>query len=407
MSMATKAPWAAEHAALIVSAEFDSGRTVHASHAGTMIGGELLEAWLVLMPLWRMVRPTGTLRGLVQWLQERRVALEHAWSRATRFLPRAAMRLVGDGILVQSVDGWGLVRTDAGGHIWRQAPESLAPLRPPEEAVFHDAQCSTASNKQAFRRNMVAAPSRLEELLGDTQEMSRKRKREPEEPSQVQCTVVGPFAPWCVRNALTVFDTPGVLALHDVVRFYPTPGNDLFAVAFVRTAEAQDALLTALEQTQLPYSELADDVLARPVTGVECDITLTVDSLDFAATSLRREYDAAGFAERATMQPKRATSRFVPLQLLYETTPYTWEALAAVDQPGRRPIGIERALSGQYPDRFDASLHVPHKASVELAEQMFDACMWLGHADTVPEKGRALQILRQAVFDGFYLRTIA
>jgi len=78
-----------------------------------------------------------------------------------------------------------------------------------------------------------------------------------------------------------------------------------------------------------------------------------------------------------------------------------------VEQPGRRSIGIERALAGQQPDRFDASLHVPHKASGELAGQMFDACLWLGHPDTAPEKARALQILRQAVLDGFYLRTIA
>ena len=233
--MATEAPWAAEHAALIASAEFSSGGTVHAAQFGTMMGGELLEAWLVLMPLWRMIRPTGTLRGLVRWLQERRVALEHAWSRATRFLPRGAMRLVDDGIVVQSVDGWALVRTDAGGHSWRQGTAVLDQLQPPPEAVFHDAQCSTASNKQAFRRSMVAAPPRLAELLGDGEEASRKRKREPD--TDVQCTVVGPFAPWCVRDALAVFDTPGVLALHDDVRFYPTPGSDLFAVAFVRSPE--------------------------------------------------------------------------------------------------------------------------------------------------------------------------
>jgi hypothetical protein len=411
--VSNEAPWTTEHAALVVSTEIgDHGRKVHVCTMGTMIGGDLLETWLILMPIWRALSKTSRVfRMPLSWLNERRVAMEHAWSRMTRFIPREPLLMLGEDVIVQHViDGWSLVRKINGQYSWRQRTSSVTePLLAPPEAVFQDTQCSTASNKQAFRRNLVVASHRLVEILSVPEDPGRKRKRAlPQECQEVQCTLIGPFAPWSLNIALRAFDTPGVLALHEDVRFYPTPSRDLFGIAFVQSSRAQSGLVSALKSLELPYTEVLANCL-RSDLGTECDITLTVDSLDFSGTSLRREYDVAGFAERSMMQPKRASSRFAPLQQLFEedNVPYTWEAMAMMDQPGRRTVGIERALAGLHSECYDASLHVPHKASRELGEQLFNACLWMGHPTTCPELQKARGILRQAIFDGFYLRTIA
>lgn len=53
-----------------------------------------------LLPLWRALStPSAALQEPAWWLHERRVALEHAWSRTTRFIPREPLRMLGEASL--------------------------------------------------------------------------------------------------------------------------------------------------------------------------------------------------------------------------------------------------------------------------------------------------------------------
>jgi len=443
-------PWAAEHAAMIVGAEMhhappSAWRDVQAARLGSGIAGDLGESWIALSSFARTMprRPPAVLRALVGRLAAQRAALEVAWSRATRFLPRGELRLArvdacdpGAHLVVQQLQGAYLGRESDGAYVWRDgSPDLIEPLGAPLGSAYQDGVTITVSNKQSFRRHMVAVPAALASTLVEPQaanDARGKRRRDDEAPraaaaedsaetqaaSTVRptCIVVGPFAPWSARDVLAVFEPDDVLSLHDDVRFYPAPAGDLFAVAFTQSSEAHSRLVDELVARELSYEIIKDADLAARSAGpdaVPCDATLTIDSLDFAATSLRREYQSATFAERVAMQPKRMSSRFAPIELLFRSAgrpaPYTWEALAQLEPappPGaRRAIGIERALAPPGDPLRD--LHVPHKASPELARQMMDAFLWLAHHERTPEVPLARALLRQALLDGFYLRTMA
>ena len=177
-------PWAAEHAAMIVGAEMhhappSAWRDVQAARLGSGIAGDLGESWIALSSFARTMprRPPAVLRALVGRLAAQRAALEVAWSRATRFLPRGELRLArvdacdpGAHLVVQQLQGAYLGRESDGAYVWRDgSPDLIEPLGAPLGSAYQDGVTITVSNKQSFRRHMVAVPAALASTLVEPQ----------------------------------------------------------------------------------------------------------------------------------------------------------------------------------------------------------------------------------------------
>ncbi len=357
-----------------------------------------LERWMALAPVWaeidRMARPP---ERLVSNQRRQRRTLEQAWSKQVRFIPRPAVSMLADGSAVlQRTAESALVRDPAGAVRWRKSAAVVAWLAPPNDSMFHDSSANTAGTRQIYRRQVVACAGPVGELVPP---LSRKRRRD-DEPTH-RCVVVGPTDD--LDGLVELFGDPGVRGLYDDHRIWSDPAG-LVTVVFVERESGVDSVVVpALDR--LPHSAVPEVSLE---TDCACDVTLAIDSLDFAGPALAKNHAGMSFKQRLALRPRPGSTRYAVVELAGDPL-HTWEAVAS-SVGGRRSAhqlatfsaGVERALG-------HADLYVQHKPSLELATQLMDAALWLGR-DARADRARVDQaraLTRQALLDGFFVRVVS
>jgi hypothetical protein len=368
-----------------------------------MIGGPLLETWLVLQPLWEAVErsPASVVRGLVR----RRKELEQEWSRAVRFIPRQVMDLRFDGtVVLQETAASVLVRgMDGVGH-WRPVAAAPAPaLGPPPDCMYEDCQPSTGGARQIYRRRIMACDSEIADIVP----VARKRRRDdscqdqcsggdsggkascgPADPTHT-CLVIG-INHHQLHDTVLLFQMDGVHGLYDDHRLWPTDSPDRYQTIVFADSSTAQTLTDWLDGVRMDWEKVDEAGLA---VGNECDVTLSIDSLDFSGPALSRSHGRATRTQRAAMKPRVGSTRYRLLETFGHPV-YTWEALAARLPGEARLAGVDRVTR---PD-----LYVQHKPSEALAIQLLDANLWVGRRSVVAEG-----LVAQALLDGFFVRVVS
>jgi len=317
--------------------------------------------------------------------------------------------------------------------------------------VFSDHSTASTGNAPTLRRSVLDGGASMARALGvpprpaDAADAADAAAAAAAAASAVRCALIGPFGDDDAPAVLRMYDLADVFPVHDEPRLWssadhpggpadPDPNHPadparLIGFAVTRTADALAALQRAAAAARVPI-----DVAPPANDDGEPDVVLALDSIDFADMALRQlGYASASFDERAAMRPSKTSTRFNGLEAVWARTrgagqltdaatdaatpPYTWEALAlasvgrgrrrlrwtvGVERALRWTVGVERALQGR---GGVPTLYVGHKATDDLARQLFDAAMWLGAGDCA-ERRAADRLLLQAAHVGFYVRAI-
>jgi hypothetical protein len=471
LQMALRDPvWYAAHAAFLprcaLGGEGDDS-TLHRTEMGARLHNETFEHWVAMAGIFRHVlhRGVGSPRQR-QLLHEFRKKMEGQMSKLVRFIPAGRMQMASDGAelcgVLQRVAGRALVRSPAGVTAWRDgAGLTAADAGPAElpEFQYEDRQCHTASNKQMYRRYVLEAPDfRVAQILDPhatgaplqapqaaldgAPSPSRKRKPCPEPTERlppkrqhrrsgadgVRCFMLGPFGLGMLPAVIGLYDDGlSVVSERNCFQPFPVPGQpgQHVALAFACGGPAgAEGLLAAAAALGLPCAEVTREHLdlGRNVGSAACNVKLAVDSLSFTSTSLRSDYEHATYAQRAAMQPKGPGSRMNPLKMLWQSVypdapvSFTLEGLVehlrglwapAPAPPTRCSAIVERAAAGTDPHAYSSQLYIQHKATPELARQMFDCFSLLWMLPGTDAAAVAAQTLWQLHLDGYYIRMLA